>query len=310
MPTFSLIIPAYNSEKFISSTIESVLNQTFKDFELIIVDDGSTDATASILSSYKEKDSRITVLSTPNSGGPVVPTNVGISKAAGTYITFLDHDDTWKAHKLETLHKEFSTNKKPDFILSNVEIFFEKDGTSVSSKADIVDTTLAVEDLLSGKYFNTFSMMAVKRTLLERAGILDTKLRIFADYDLVVRMVALGAPYLFLKEPLVTYKIHGDNMSSLTASAVRRAEDLQRIAEKNEVVFSSHKKSLSDVYSAIGSLYLYAGNKKMARSFYKKAILAHPWNYVVYIKSIVTCFGGSVYRSLLKMRKKFLFYTK
>ncbi|MGL5192222.1 MAG: glycosyltransferase family 2 protein, partial [Chroococcales cyanobacterium] len=98
MPTISVIIPAYNAEKTIQETIESVLNQTFPDFELIVINDGSTDRTLEIVSGLT--DSRLQVFSFPNSG-PQKSRNRGISLATGDYLSFIDADDLWTPDKLE-----------------------------------------------------------------------------------------------------------------------------------------------------------------------------------------------------------------
>ena len=98
MSTISVIVPAYNAEKTVLETITSVLNQTFSDFELIVVNDGSTDRTLELLSTVK--DHRLKIFSYPNGGVPVAR-NRGLSHATGDFIAFLDADDLWTPDKLE-----------------------------------------------------------------------------------------------------------------------------------------------------------------------------------------------------------------
>ncbi|CAM3819084.1 glycosyltransferase family 2 protein [Sphingobacterium prati] len=99
--TVSVIMPAYNAEKFIRYSIESVLNQSFEDWELLIIDDHSSDNSYSIAMDYSSKDHRIKVLKTDApSGSPAEPRNLGISLAKGTFIAFLDSDDIWLPSKL------------------------------------------------------------------------------------------------------------------------------------------------------------------------------------------------------------------
>ena len=97
----SVIMPAFNCEKYISKSIDSVLHQTHKNWELIIVDDNSSDNTASIASEYAKKDSRIRVINQIPNAGCAQARNLGISEAKGKYIAFLDSDDMWVAEKLE-----------------------------------------------------------------------------------------------------------------------------------------------------------------------------------------------------------------
>jgi len=101
-PKVSIIIPAFNMEQHIGETLDSALAQTFTSFEVIVVDDCSTDSTPAIVSDYIARDSRVRyVRLNENSNRPAVPRNRGIIEASGQYIAFLDHDDTWEEYKLE-----------------------------------------------------------------------------------------------------------------------------------------------------------------------------------------------------------------
>ena len=102
IPFVSIITPCYNAESFISQTIESVLSQTYSNWEMIIVDDCSKDGSANIINNYVQSDSRIKYLKTEKpSGSPAFPRNVGIEVARGRYIAFLDSDDIWLPNKLK-----------------------------------------------------------------------------------------------------------------------------------------------------------------------------------------------------------------
>jgi teichuronic acid biosynthesis glycosyltransferase TuaG len=106
-PLISIIIPNFNTEKYLVEAIESVLTQNYKNWELIIVDDHSTDKSVEIIKQYSNKYENIHFYQTPkNSGGPATPRNVGIDKSNGIYIAFLDSDDTWFPNRLE-FHVDF-----------------------------------------------------------------------------------------------------------------------------------------------------------------------------------------------------------
>ena len=98
MPLFSIIVPVYKAEKYISECVDSVLAQTFEDFELILADDGSPDRCHEICDEYAKKDSRIKVIH-KNNGGASSARNSGIDAACGEYIIFLDSDDYWEGNK-------------------------------------------------------------------------------------------------------------------------------------------------------------------------------------------------------------------
>ena len=104
----SIIIPAYNAADYLAQTIESVLNQTYSDFELILIDDGSTDRTREIIKDYQCKDARIKYFYKEN-GGVSSARNLGLQKATGDFVSFLDSDDLWDRRFLESMyHHEVS----------------------------------------------------------------------------------------------------------------------------------------------------------------------------------------------------------
>lgn len=117
----SIITPCYNSSSFISQAIESVLSQTYKNWEMLIIDDCSTDNSSLIIKKYAEKDQRIKYLKTEKaSGGPSVPRNIGLKYANGEYISLLDSDDVWLPNKLED-QLTFLEARNYDFVYSDYE---------------------------------------------------------------------------------------------------------------------------------------------------------------------------------------------
>ena len=118
----SVIIPCYNASAYIGEAIESVLCQTYQDWELLIIDDCSTDESMTIIQQYSEKDSRIHYIKTEGtSGSPALPRNIGIQKARGEYIAFLDSDDVWLPMKLEEQINVFEKNSEISIVFSNYE---------------------------------------------------------------------------------------------------------------------------------------------------------------------------------------------
>lgn len=123
----SIITPCYNSEDFISQTIESVISQTYSDWEMLIVDDCSSDRSPEIVREYMERDQRIRYLKTDKrSGSPTMPRNIGIENAKGRYIAFLDSDDLWLPTKLEEQMKVFSVNEDASVVFSYYEKISEE----------------------------------------------------------------------------------------------------------------------------------------------------------------------------------------
>lgn len=126
-PLVSVIVPLYNAEKYISETIKSVINQTYENWELLVVDDCSTDNSREIVKSFEQKDSRIRLIESEiNFGGPARPRNIGIENAKGEYIAFLDADDVWLKNKLEKQLNLLIENNNFDLIDANAYTIDEK----------------------------------------------------------------------------------------------------------------------------------------------------------------------------------------
>ena len=141
MPAISVIVPIYNGEKFIHRCVNSILNQTFEDFELILVDDGSTDSCPQICDEYAAKDSRVIVIHCENQGVSIAR-NVGLAAASGDYVAFCDGDDSFKRTLLERTYKT-AIEEHSDIVSYNLERLSEKDmpQEKESGDPDIIDLT-------------------------------------------------------------------------------------------------------------------------------------------------------------------------
>lgn len=133
-PKISVIVPVYNTGEILRNTIESILQQTFTDFELILIDDGSTDISKRICDEYKEKDNRIVVIHQANSG-ICTARNIGISLAKGEYITFCDHDDLYVPTKLQRQY-EIAIETKADIVNVGYMTKFD-DGKTIETSLNL-----------------------------------------------------------------------------------------------------------------------------------------------------------------------------
>ncbi|MBU3179829.1 glycosyltransferase family 2 protein [Clostridium psychrophilum] len=130
LPQISIIVPVYNGAKYINQCIEMVINQTFKDFELIIVDDGSTDNTKKMCNEYEKKDKRIKLITKKN-GGTWAARNIGIDVALGKYIIFFDCDDWYQDNLLKAMYECMDKNKVDLVISGQTNVFVDKDGETI-----------------------------------------------------------------------------------------------------------------------------------------------------------------------------------
>ncbi|MFB2837629.1 glycosyltransferase [Floridanema evergladense] len=209
MPLISVIIPAYNSEKTIRETIESVLQQTFSDFELIVINDGSTDATLEIVTSIK--DPRIKVFSYLNAG-VAVSRNRGVSHSFGEFISFLDADDIWTTDKLEAQLKALQENPQAAVAYSWLDSIdesgnFLREGTRITENGNIYAKLFLIPFVSSGS-----NGLIRKQAFIEIGGF-DESLAASQDYDLYLR---LAARYHFVAIPKsqILYRISSGSMST------------------------------------------------------------------------------------------------
>ncbi|MCT7964361.1 glycosyltransferase [Laspinema sp. D1] len=209
MPTISVIIPAYNAEKTIQETIESLLNQTFQDFDVIVINDGSTDRTGEIVSNFT--DSRIQVFSFPNSGAPK-SRNVGFSKSSGEYIAFLDADDLWTPDKLEAqlqalqAHPEVGVAYSWSDCIDESSCFLRRGG-HITVNGDAYPQLLMMDILENGS-----NPLIRRQALLEINGF-DETLPAGQDWDLYLRL-ALRYHFVTVPRSQVLYRISDQSLSS------------------------------------------------------------------------------------------------
>ena len=204
-------MPAYNAEKYIGESIESVVAQTYANWELLIVDDGSTDKTADIIRQYTAQDSRVKYLSQHNAG-PGKARNTAIAESNGTLITFLDADDLWLPEKLERqLQALDSTNA--DVIYSNGLIIYEPGAapgrTDFAIVAGTIESSNMLDILLLQNRIPVQSVM-VRKEACQKAGPFDEskEFRGCEDYELWLRLAIHGAVFHGMNEKLIKYRRH------------------------------------------------------------------------------------------------------
>ncbi len=211
----SVIIPTYNRAHMITEAIDSVLNQTFKDFELIIVDNYSSDNTESVVKSYA--DERIRYFKNQNNGLVSINRNYGIQKSGGEYTAFLDDDDLWLPEKLEKQVELLDSSKELGLVYS--------DSYVVDSNGDLRENTFfydmkpfrgnAFNELLQGNFIPTLTV-AIRREVLDKVGVFNPGYKICQDYDLWLR-IAEYYPIDFIEQPLAKYRVHSEGGSRKNA---------------------------------------------------------------------------------------------
>ncbi len=228
-PLVSVIIPTYNRGWILKEAIDSVLAQNFTDFELLVVNDGSTDNTQDILNSHK-KD--IIVLQ-QNNKGVSAARNMGIASSSGRFIAFLDSDDLWLPKKLSIQVDFFNAN--PDALICQTEEIWVRNGIRVNHGKR--------HKKLSGNIFKPSlslclvspSAVMIKRSLFETTGMFDETLPACEDYDLWLR-ISCNYPVYLIDIPLIIKKGgHHDQLSKSSGLDKYRIQSLKKIIESNSL---------------------------------------------------------------------------
>jgi glycosyltransferase involved in cell wall biosynthesis len=207
-PVVSVVIPAFNAERTIAGTVRSVVAQTFRDLEILVVDDGSVDGTAQVAASVA--DSRIRVLTQAN-GGASSARNAGITAARGEFVAFVDADDRWLPHKVERQVSLLRADPQADAVQTSA--YFVDDelrALSVETCMDAGDDFARCLQFFNLPAFAT-SVMVRRATLLE-IGMFDRSLVILEDWELALRLARRNG-LRSIAEPLVLYRVHPGNRS-------------------------------------------------------------------------------------------------
>lgn len=227
-PLVSIITPIFNGEKYILETIQSVLNQTYTNWELIIVDNKSTDNSAEILNSID--DERIKAISLEyNSGGPARPRNIGVENAKGEYIAFLDADDVWVPNKLED-HLKFMIKDNLNFSSTSAK-YIDEQSKSVMKMNKFKNhlrkfRTYNLENLLKYKFIYTSSVM-IKKNILEHKFNEEKNCISVEDYYLWLQVLNNpNTKYGFLHKELLLYRIVSNSVSDRTTIGKQEAKSL------------------------------------------------------------------------------------
>lgn len=199
-PLVSVIIPAYNCERFLHEAVQSVLDQKYSPIEIIIVDDGSTDGTGTVARSFPES---VRYLHQANQG-PAAARNRGIEHAQGSLIAFADADDLWPATKLELQLSYLVRDPKIDIVLGRIQ-------QVQLSEADNGETR--AEEFAEPAFSVNLGSAIIRKSVFERVGLFDETLRYSEDVDWFMRAREAGAAIVTIDAVTLFYRQHEQNMT-------------------------------------------------------------------------------------------------
>lgn len=275
----TIIMPVYNRPEYISDALSSIFAQSCKEFEVIVVDDGSTEDMKAILGEYLQ---RVRFFRKEN-GGAASARNYGIERAEGEYISFLDSDDLWHQHKLDVQLKFLKCNKKVGLVCADV-LYHGRKGGNTKAKAEWEDG-----DLFGSLFCNSFvctSTVVLRRSVLDEVGFFNEQYKCAEDYDLWLRIAKVNAIGRYLA-PLATIRKHGLHLSS-NKVALRTAayEILSNHYDPNSIPLHAYYKRMSDLEIYLGRAFTRLGDHKKAVSYFRRSVRRTPfrlrsWRYLL-----------------------------
>jgi len=285
MPKVSVIIPTYNRSELVREAIESVLDQSFTDFEVLVIDDGSVDDTSVVVKNILDK--RIRYLYKEN-GGQCAARNLGIIKTTGKYITYLDHDDIWPTNYLETMVKYLDKNSDYDLAYTRIVVLY-----SEGHKREIGSSKRRVSGWLAKNFFDCSPCILPSAVCFRRSGCRD----VFwdeelahrgEDYDLFLRMSA-KTKFLFVPETYALKREQSEKpfLDAGQLNLINTARSLERfyynlggdkfISQKQARIKISHR------YRKAAKLHLKSENRLAAILLYKRALSYWPFDIRLYL---------------------------
>lgn len=301
-PKVSVIIPTYNRADLLPRAIESVLNQTFKDFELIVVDDGSTDNTKELVSDFQKKDNRIQYIWQENSGAPAKPKNTGIKNSKGDYIAILDSDDEWLPEKLEKQLKLFEKDKNLGIVGCNCyDVYATQMNKKKERKIKVSrNKENQFSEILGRCFIRSSSSIVIPKFVFDSVGLYDERFKIADDWDLYLRVIP-KYKFDFIDEPLFNYYIHNNNISRSSHKSNFIQETLA-ILEKHGGLYENNNSAKSNLFGYIGMAYFVMDNREKSIEYFFNALNISFFNTRNYINLFFYFIGLNNYKKIKKLK--------
>jgi len=219
-PTFSVIMPCYNASSYIAQSIESVLNQTFKDFELIVVDDASQDNSLSIIENFSRMDDRVKLVSLSENVGASSARNSAIQISTGKWISILDADDVFMPDKLERQYEAIKNSRLNVVLIGSNCSHIDAYGDKIGSFKYPTSSFLLKHNLRNMLKFPPHSSLVYLSSAFFEAGGFNSKFVLAEDYDLWLRLSEIGG-FKCSNKFLIQYREHSENISNKTLEGDR-----------------------------------------------------------------------------------------
>ena len=286
VPRVSVVIPTHNRSGFLRRAVRSVLGQTFQDFEIVIVDDASSDDTREVVASLG--DPRIRYFRHEHNRRIAGARNTGVSNSTGEYIAFLDDDDEWRRDKLEKQVDMLDTSAPTVGAVYAAFARVDVASGEVVNISQVVKRGHILHDLCSRNWVGTASTVCVRRRCFEEVGLFDESVAFGEEYDMWIR-IAHRFDFRYIDEVLVGYGLHARRLSRNFDVMMN---GLKRQLAKYDTFFASDPVNHSRRYMSLGRLCCYSGNARAGRRAFWKAIKLWPYSPKYYLYLGLALFGA------------------
>lgn len=301
-PLVSVIIPAYNRASFLKRAVRSVLGQTYRYLECIVIDDASTDDTTEVFATLYANDPRLRYIRLTVNKGAQAARNTGIKAAKGLYIAFLDSDDEWLPDKLEKQMRLFmqATQHLAVVYAGYREMLLNGEYVDhfPSIRGNIYKTALK-------QWICDTNTIVAKKSSLINAGLLDENIRAYQEWDLCIRLASQGK-FDYVPESLAIYHHHSQPTISKDKllSALGYLDVVE--AHQDEILKFCGYFGLSNHFLSIGHHFMLGNDAIMGRNYFFKALRCAPYNISSLAFLAVSFLGSHHYQRIHRTKKKLL----
>ena len=299
MPKVSVIIPTYNRAELLHSAMCSALKQTYTKFEIIVVDDKSTDHTQKVVQSFK--DERIRYIRHDKNKGVSAARNTAVKAAKGEYIAFLDDDDEWLPNKLQK-QVELLDRSQPNIcgVYSKSLMIDKLTGEAVSTnhQPDKSKGNLLYQ-LVKKNPIHTPTVL-VRKSCLENVGLFDETISYMEDRDLWIRL-SMKWEFEYISQPLVRVYIHEN--AHLSKNLEGQTAGREKLLERYRDLFKKNRKSWGELYLCLGAQYCQLKEMKKGRKNIIKGIKIYPFNKIAYFHLFSSLLGPGNYQRVRRFYK-------
>lgn len=258
-PLISVVIPTFQRCKKLKNALDSVLGQTYKNFEVLIIDDGSTDGTKEMVNSIK--DSRVSYIWQKNSGKPANPRNRGIKLAKANWIAFLDSDDIWKKNKLSEVSKYLS--EKNQFIYHDFSIIdYNKKSKEKVIKSSSLKDPKCIELLINGNTIGLSTVIVSKKLLIKINGFNeDERMTAAEDYNAWLKIAKISDNFFYLPKNLSYYSSNEDSISNQDMSIPKSfamKEYMHLLSNRQKIIVKTKLKYNSGCFNLFKKRFKYS----------------------------------------------------